>query len=107
MGKLISLVALACFVSAAAHAKEDRLACKADADCAVAENPCGGVRPLNKKYLNDNEEFRAKLQPLMQCQEGATTEADPFTAVCKDKKCVLVKKAEPKPSPPPSLAPKQ
>lgn len=90
---------LLALLSAPAFAKTDFKACKADADCAVAEDPCGKGRPVNKKYLKDKGQGVGQLQTLVGCPEGSVSEAAIYRAVCADKQCTLEKKPAEAPAP--------
>jgi hypothetical protein len=104
--KLLACLLAATFTGGPAlAAKEDRKACKVDADCAVAEDYCGKARPLNKKFLEENKKAMENFQPLMQCPEGSAPEAGGYEPRCKDKQCVLEKKAPAAPETPAPAAP--
>ncbi|RZA05307.1 MAG: hypothetical protein EOP11_13130 [Proteobacteria bacterium] len=95
MRAYLFLLALLPSLSAFAGAKDDMKACSDSSDCAVAEDYCGNARPLNKKFLKQNEKANLGFQTLMQCPDGSSSKAHLFEAVCTAKQCELKAKELP------------
>jgi hypothetical protein len=95
MHAYLLILALLSNSRAFASAKDDMKACTEASDCAVAEDYCGNARPLNKKFLKQNEKANLGFQTLMQCPDGSSSKAHLFEAVCNAKQCELKQKEAP------------